>query len=70
MTLPINLVQLLEKYDLDLSRWEMASFILENEKWGDFIILTSEIMNDVKYGKYIRILGKDIYKIENFEMEV
>lgn len=70
MTLPINLVQLLEKYDLDLSRWEMASFILENEKWGDFIILTSEIMNDIKYGKYIRILGKDIYKIENFEMEV
>ena len=60
----------MEKYELDISKWEYVNFILENEKWGDYIVLTSEIINDVKYGKYIRILGKDIYKIENFEMEI
>jgi len=39
---------------------------LENKEWGNFIMLEQEDEGDTKMGKYVRILGENFFKIENF----
>lgn len=68
--LPQNLVKLMESHDLDQSQWEQAGFIVDNERWGDFVVLSSEVLDGVKCGKYVRIIGKELYKVESFEVEL
>lgn len=70
LTLPKNLTSLMELYDLDISSWEQASFIIENEKYGDYIVLSTEVLDDVRYVKYVRILGRELYKVETFQCDV
>ena len=69
LSLPTNLVQIMESHDVDFSQWEHASFILENELWGDMIVLSTEVIDTKACGKYVRLLGRDLYKVETFEVE-
>jgi hypothetical protein len=57
---------ILEKYKVDLASWEQAAFILENKEWGNFIMLEQEDEGESKLGKYVRVLGENFFKIENF----
>ena len=57
---------ILEKYKVDLASWEQAAFILENKEWGNFIMLEQEDEGENKLGKYVRVLGENFFKIENF----
>lgn len=66
ISLPKDLSIILEKYRVDLPSWEQAVFILENKEWGNFIMLEQEDEGDTKMGKYVRILGENFFKIENF----
>lgn len=65
-SIPSNFSNILEANYADLSTWEAVQFILENKRWGDFVILTSETDGDETTGKYIRILGETLCKVESF----
>lgn len=69
ISLPKDLSFILEKYNLDLPSWEQASFIVDNKLWGHFIVLEQEEDGGSKIGKYVRILGENLFKIENFSRE-
>lgn len=61
-----NFIHVLEANAADLPTWEAIQFIVENKRWGDFTILTSETEGEEVTGKYIRVLGESLCKIESF----
>lgn len=69
-SLPANLVRIMEPHDLDISQWEHAAFSLENEIWGDIIVLSTETVGDKKCGKFVRLIGRDLFKVETFEVDL
>lgn len=68
-TLPEKLVGLLLKYNLDLPTWQEIKFVYDNELWDKPIILQKEIENKETFGKYLLLVGKTLWKIENFSSE-
>jgi len=67
--LPSNLVDILERNNVDTSVWEQAKFILENKQWGNFILLAQEEDAGVKQGKYAVIMSETFFKVESFARE-
>lgn len=65
-----KLVATLERYDADLPTWEAVQFIIENEHWGDFVTLTSDEIDGEVQRKYIRIMGRGIFKVGVNSQEV
>lgn len=61
-----NFVGILESNSADLATWEAVQYIVENKKWGDFVVLTTELDGDELHGKYLRILGESLCKVESF----
>lgn len=68
-SLPKNICDILESNDADLATWEMARFIIENKRWGDFVVISSESESGAKQGKYVRILSETMFKVETFYRE-
>ena len=64
-----NLVDILERHACDLPTWEHAQFILENKQWGDFVVLNQEEESGTRQGKYVRIMGESLFKVENYVRE-
>lgn len=67
LELPDKLVGLLERHVCELPVWQEAKFILEHNLWGRTIILTREHEGDLVMGKFVIVLGREIYKVETFE---
>lgn len=65
-SLPPTLVALLETHDADLATWESAKFIVDNKRWGEHVVLTADLVDDLRQGKYVRILGENLHKVEVF----
>lgn len=65
-SLPANLVDILERNDVDPPTWEQAQFIYENKQWGNFVVLASDEDAGTKQGKYVRIMSETYFKIESF----
>lgn len=61
-----NFVSVLDSNYADIATWEAVQFIIENKKWGEFVVLTSETEENEIHGKYIRILGDSFCKVESF----
>jgi hypothetical protein len=59
-----NLVTLLERSDVDLATWEAAKFIIDNERWGEYVVLSAENAGDGKQRRYVRILGKTLFSVD------
>lgn len=68
-SIPDKLVTLLEKYNVDMPTWEHVSFIVNNEKWGEYVHLASDVIDDMIQGKILILYGKGLFKIENFVKE-
>jgi hypothetical protein len=66
---PEKLASILETNSCDQPTWEMANFIIENQRWGEIVVMTSDLEGSTRQGKYIRILGEALYKVENFTRE-
>lgn len=64
-----QLVALLETHQVDQATWEQAAWILEKERWGDPVILSSELVDGIRQGKYVRIIGKNLFKVDSFARE-
>lgn len=69
VSLPKNLVDILERNNADLPSYEQAQFALENKLWGEVIVLSQEEESGVKHGKYVRILGETFFKIDTYNRE-
>jgi hypothetical protein len=64
--LPERLISILEKYNaIELATWEATKFIVDNQRWGDFIVLATEIIDGSKTIKILRILGNNLFNIES-----
>lgn len=61
-----NFINILDGNSADLATWEAVQNIVENKRWGDFVVLTKEVEGLEVHGKYIRILGESICKVESF----
>lgn len=68
-SLPKTLCDILESSSTDLPTWEHAQFIHENKKWGEFVVLNSEESDGSRSGKYVRILGESLFKVESYDRE-
>lgn len=66
LSLPKNLIEILDKHNCDVATWENTKFIFENKMWGNFVTLTNESSDGYNVGKYIIILGENFFKIESF----
>ena len=67
LMLPSGVKQILETYGCEVPDWEHALFILQNEKWNDFIIVNREETDrgDLT-GKILRFNGPGNYRLEPF----
>lgn len=68
-SVPPNLAKILEQHDLDMTQWEAAQFIVENQRWGEHVVLSDESVDKIRYVKYVRILGNELYRVDTQEFE-
>lgn len=61
-----KLVAMLDSNHADLATFEMAKFIVDNQKWGDVVVLNSELDGKTRQGKYVRILGRELFNVDTF----
>jgi hypothetical protein len=67
--LPPRLQELLEGNNVDLPTWELAKYIYDNKRWGEFVVLSSDSDADVKSTKYVRILGENMFDVGGHDRE-
>jgi hypothetical protein len=65
-TLHPNLIGILEKNEADIATWEFVKFIIDNKKWGQHVILTSESEDGMRVGKILVILGESLFNVNSF----
>src|SRR3990167_2319321 len=63
-SLPKNIAEVLETYDVALHIWEEAQFIVDNRLFDKQIILVSEEVDNSKQGKMLKIMETGFVKIE------
>jgi hypothetical protein len=60
-----KIVNVLEKNFCEVSVWENISFLIENEKWNNRVVISkNEISDSVQY-KTLTIIDSDKFKIES-----
>lgn len=65
-SLPSGLVNLLESNSADIATWEAVQFIIDNKQWGNFVVLSTDEIDGVRQGKYVRLLSETMFKVETF----
>jgi hypothetical protein len=65
--LPPRLAGILEQNECELPIWQEAQFIIKNGLWGQGFILAKEREETMIVGKYIVILGTDLFQISPFQ---
>lgn len=66
ISIPGDLKQLLETYNCDITVWEHIRFLIEEQRWGDRVVITRETINDETTGKILTIAAKDRFTLENY----
>ena len=69
LSLPSQLVGLLETYNLEVCDYQMARHIIENKSWGETIVLSFENEGDKSSGKVIKFLAEDRFRVESFSRQ-
>lgn len=67
--LPEKLIQVLAKYELELHQWMEFKWILDNEDWGRHVVISKELLDGEISGKFIQVIGKDLYRVDSFARE-
>lgn len=68
-SLPEGVIGILESSDVDVSVWEHVKFIIDNQQWGSIVVLSSESVDGMRHGKYVKILGERLFKVDEFNRE-
>ena len=66
LSMPDDLIGVMDSYECDLPTWEQAEFIMRNSKWGEFIVLSRENIDEGFEGKILRFEPSGRYRIEPF----
>jgi len=66
LMLPTPVSEVLENYQCDLPTWENALFIINEQKWDEFIVLEKNTIDDGFEGKLLRFKPNNRYIIEPF----
>jgi len=64
-SLNTKLSSILDRHNCDLPTWEQAKYILENKKWGEFVVLAVDGDGDEKVIKYVQIISDGIFKVDS-----
>lgn len=64
LSFPDKLLNLLESYNCDISVWEHVDFIMQNEVWGEEIVLKKESQEESTNLKILQINGIDKIRIK------
>lgn len=67
--LPEGLAAVLDANECDMSIWENVKFIIDNAQWGSIVVLRSESVDGLRCGKYVKILGEKLYRVDEFSRE-
>lgn len=70
MSIPEQFSTILEKHDVDFATWEQAKWIFDNERWGEFVVLSTETIEGTKQVKYARIIGKNLFQMNSHSGDV
>lgn len=65
-SLPKQLVEVLEEYQMSVADYEAAKFYIENQKWGSSIILTREPEEGGSSGKMLVFVGSEKFRIDPY----
>ena len=68
LMLPSSINSVLENYNRSIEDYEHALFILQNKKWGDWIVVNREEEDGTVSGKILKISGPGQYRIEPFTL--
>ena len=68
-SLPTSLFELLQSYDKDISDFQHAEFIIDNNDWGHHIVLTKEEVDDYVQGKLVKFVSSDKFRVESYTLK-
>ena len=66
MMLPNSVSGIMETYESELPDYEHIKFILDEDRKGEFIVLSQEFNDGRKTGKVLKYKGKGKFEIEPF----
>lgn len=70
MSLPENIVDLLNTYKCDLVSYQEVEWIFKNEAWGRQVILSKDETDGILTGKFLLILSPTFFKVDSFTEEM
>jgi hypothetical protein len=69
LSLPKQLVELMETYSLEICDYQMARHIIENKSWNTTIVLSFESEGEKSSGKILKFLAEDRFRVESFSRQ-
>ena len=66
LSLPNDIVDLLNSYSCPLPTWEQTEFIFQEQDWGAEIVLIREELDEIVTGKLLKIENGTAFKVESF----
>lgn len=63
-SIPEKFCKVMNNYQCDQASWEHLRFILENQSWGEGIIISREILGDSTQLKLLRVNDHSSYALE------
>ena len=69
LMLPDKIVSILLKYRADLADFEHALDVIEDERWGEYIVIKRSIINEEEQVKILQIESENRIKILNKEIK-
>lgn len=70
LSLPDKILFVLDKHNVDYSTYEAVEYILQQELWGDRVLLTKDVLDTNINVKYLNIFGKNLFKVDTIENEI
>ena len=59
-----KLCAILDRHNCDLPTWEHAQYVIENKRWGENVVLTTDVEGDDKVIKYVKIISDGLYRVD------
>ena len=65
LSLPSRLAGVLAKAQCDISTWEHCLDIIEEKRWGEFVVLNRDVIEENQQVKILFINSENMFKVEN-----
>lgn len=69
LSLPDKIVNMLTSTNSDISVWEHILDIIDEKRWGEFVVFKREIIGEKQHVKILEILSESRFKIKNETIE-